>query len=302
MNGLTAKACHKEETKLLLVDYALLVSLMHVGCGAALIAVLVLLSGSLTDSIKVDLGLHHYSESLSPLSTQWLPMPFNTVVNVGYIVVGIYWILRVRSHLTDGGMSVDEAYLMYVFSWMLMLYGPVQFVRVVTHCHVAGILDQWYTLPIFAWIGIVCREMGSTSGMLNVWSVWLTITTSVASYGLAVLHSRGFEIALGAHICGVVTQAWCVHRRSSADTELDRQRRLAAFIRAVVCCAGFVLLKLADWHLVRLLPIPFAVLSGHFWSKIADFMQAHYACRFLEAILSSRPHLEAKSVSHHKHK
>jgi len=305
MNGLTAKACRGivEEAKLLCANSAVVVSLMHTICGAALIAMFVLLSGSFMDSVKVDLGLCHYSESLSPLSTQWLPMPMNTVVNVGYVAVGIYWILRVHSHLTNGSMSVDEAYLMYMFSWMLVLYGPVQLVRIVTHWRVAGILDQWYTLPIFAWTGISCREIGRTSGTLDVLSVSLIITASIASYGLALLHSRGFEVALGAHICGVVAQAWCVHRRSSADTEVDRQRRWAAFSRAVVCCAGFVSLKLADWHLVRLLPIPFAVLSGHFWSKIADFMQAHYACQFLEAALpTTRLHSEAKSVFHHKHK
>jgi len=300
MNALIIKASHREGAKLLNTGNAITVSMIHVLCGATLIAVVVLLFDSAMDEIKVGLGLHYYAESLSPLSTQWLPMPFNTMVNLGYIAVGIYWILHVRGLLTNGRMSVDEAYLIYVTAWMLMVYGPVQLVRVITHWHVAGILDQWYTLPIFAWVGVSCRAIVHKSGGLDVRSAVLIITASVASYGLAVVYTYGFELALGAHICGVVVQAWLVYKRTRM--ELGRQKCRSAFIRAVLCCAGFVSLKLGDWHLVSLLPMLFAVLSGHFWSKIADFMQAHYACRFLEAAMSARLHSEVESVSCHKHK
>jgi len=211
--------------------------------------------------------------------------------------------MRVHSLFTNGSMSADDAYLMYVFAWMVVIYGPVQLVRVVFHWRVAGILDQWFTLPIFAWVGVTCYEIGvgRTSNNLDVLSMILIMTLSVTSYGLAILHVRGFEVALGAHICGVVVQGLRVYQRASSDvTELDRQRQLAALIRAVVCCAGFVTLKLADWHLVHQLPMPFAVLSGHFWSKIADFMQVHYACQFLEAALAARLHSKAKHVAIHK--
>jgi len=290
MNGHTIKTHHREETKMLSAGKAL----MHVVCGATLIFLIVVLAGNVMDNIEVDVGLHWYSESSSPLSTYWLPMPFNTVVNAGYVAVGIFWILRVHNLVSDGDMTVDGAYLMYVFAWMVVLYGPVQLVRIVTQWRVAGILDQWYTLPIFAWVGISCREIGRASGRLEVWSISFVITASVSSYGLAVLHIRGFEVALGAHICGVVAQALLVHRRSSAETKLDRQRRWTALVRAVVCCVGFVSLKLADWYLARLLPIPFTVLSGHFWSKVADFMQVHYACQFLEAAQPIRLHSKAE--------
>jgi len=293
MNGVTAVARAGEETKFLHVGNVLTVSLVHVICGAALMAMIVLVAGGFVDSIKVDLGLHYYSESLSPLSTPWLPMPFNTVVNAGYTAVGIFWILHVRRHLDRGDISVDEGYLMYVFAWMILIYGPVQLVRIVTQWRVAGILDQWYTLPIFAWVGISCRQIGHASGGLDNGPVWL-ITASVASYGVAIFHSRGFEVVLAAHICAVVVQAWLVHRQSFG-TELDRQIRWSAFTRAVVCCTAFVLLKLADWHLAQLLPMPFTTLSGHFCSKVADFMQAHYACCFLEAALPTRLHSKVKS-------
>jgi len=263
---------------------ALRLSLSHVILGATLVAGVVLLAGSLMDGVQVNLGLDYYAESMSPLSCAWLPMPFNTVVNVGYIAVGIFWILRVRSLLSRDRLAVDEAYLLYVFAWMILLYGPVQLVRIVTHWRVAGILDQWYTLPIFAWVGVSCRQIaGRTSGKCDV----LSVTVSVASYGLAVLYTYGFEVALAAHIVIVVAQAWWVVQRSTAS-EFHRQRCWTAFIRAVICCIGFVSLKLSDWHLLRMLPIPFALLTGHFWSKVADFMQAHYACQFLEAALCSK--------------
>jgi len=295
MNRLDINACDGRGKRLLRVDNTLAASLLHVVLGATVIATFVLMSASFMDCVQVNLGLHHYAESLSPLSTPWLPMPLNAIVNFGYVAVGIFWILRVYRLLTNGAISADEAYLMYVFACMAVLYGPVQLIRIITHHRLAGILDQWYTLPIFAWVGVSCQQIGRTSRKLEVCSIGLIMTLSVTSYGLAVLHSRGFEVALGAHICGVVAEAWRVQRL--ALTEHDRQRQLSAFIRAVVCCTGFVTLKLADWYLVHHFPMLFAVLSGHFWSKIADFLQIHYACQFIEAALVSKLHSRIKSLS-----
>ena len=299
MSGLAVKVCDRKEKGWSCAVSAVTLSLVHVMFGATLIAGVVLLTGSLMDNVHVNLGLQHYSESLSLLSTAFLPMPLNTIVNVGYVAVGVFWIRHVHSLLTGGAISVDDAYLMFVLAWMLVLYGPVQFVRIVTHWRVAGILDQWYTLPIFAWVGVSCREIGRPCGRCNIWSVGIIMAVSVASYGLTLLHRYGFEVALAAHITGVVAQAWWVHHRSSS--ERNRQRRRAAFFRAVLCCFGFVTLKLADWRLVRLLPIPFAVFTGHFWSKVADFMQAHYSCRFLEASLPTGLDSGTETVYDRKH-
>ena len=299
MNGLAIKACDSKEQRLLSAVNTVTLSLMHVLTGATVIAGVVMLAGSLMDDVQVHLGLQHYSESLSPLSTAWFPMPFNTIVNIGYVAVGIFWILHVHDLRTRDAISVDDAYLMYVLAWMLVVYGPVQLVRIVTHWRVAGILDQWYTLPIFAWVGVSCHEIGHRH---SIWSVGIIMTVSVSSYGLTLLHRYGFEVALTAHITGVVAQAWCVHQRSLADSKHDWQKQQTAFFRAVVCCAGFVSLKLADWDLARLLPIPFTVFTGHFWSKIADFMQAHYSCQFLEGCLPTRLDSKAETIDCHKHK
>jgi len=302
MSGLAIKVWDRKEKGLSHAFNLFTLSLMHVTLGATLIAGVVLLAGSLMDNVQVHLGLQHYSESLSPLSTAWLPMPFNTIVNVGYIAVGIFWIQHVHSLLNTDAISADDAYLMCVFAWMVVLYGPVQLVRIVTHWRVAGILDQWYTLPIFAWAGVSCREIGQPSGGRDIWSVGIIMTVSVASYGLTLVHRYGFEVTLAVHITAVVTQAWWVHQRSSAQQEHDRQRRLAAFVRAVVCCIGFITLKLADWHLARFLTVPFTIFTGHFWSKIADFMQVHYSCQFLRASMAIGHDSKAETILDHKRK
>jgi len=309
MSGQTADAYHRDiSRRLLRADNTLTLSLLHVVLGSASIATCVLLAGSWMDSVQVHLGLDHYAESLSPLSTTWLPMPFNAVVNVGYVAVGVFWILHVRNNAA-WMMRADEAYLMYVLAWMLVLYGPVQLVRILSHWRAAGILDQWFTLPIFAWVGVACYEIGGRIGGgqsddgLDFSRVELIVMLSVTSYGLALVFRRGFELALAAHIFGVVAQAWRVcHRGSSSSatmSELHRRRQLRpAFVKAVLCCIGFVTLKLADWPLVHQLPVPFAVLSGHFWSKVADFLQAHFACRFLEdAMHANRLHSVEETLS-----
>jgi len=133
MSGQTADAYHRDiSRRLLRADNTLTLSLLHVVLGSASIATCVLLAGSWMDSVQVHLGLDHYAESLSPLSTTWLPMPFNAVVNVGYVAVGVFWILHVRNNAA-WMMRADEAYLMYVLAWMLVLYGPVQLVRILSH-------------------------------------------------------------------------------------------------------------------------------------------------------------------------
>lgn len=136
-------------------------------------------------------------------------------------------------------------------------------------------------LPIFAWVEVMCQEIG---GGHNIWTVWLVMTTSVFSYGLMLLHRRGFEFSLAMHVGGVVVWAWWTHLRSPVDTVHIRRR---AFFRAVSCCVGFVFLKLADRPLADLFPMLFSVLSGSCWSKVADFMQVHYSAQFIEAILQS---------------
>jgi len=147
----------------------------------------------------------------------------------------------------------------------------VQSARILTQTHRSAILDQWYTLPIFAWGTAWCLHK------INGWNGVVTLAIeafAVASYGAALRWKHGFEVALGIQIALIVYCALKVYRKFSS------KEASWAFAKAIVCCAGFVGLKLLDHRLGAWSPCPFAYLSGHFWSKIADFMQIHYVCVF----------------------
>lgn len=66
------------------------------------------------------------------------------------------------------------------------------------------------------------------------------------------------------------------------------------FAMAIMCCAGFVFLKvcaafpcitnvvqLGDHYLATHAAI-FKLLSGHFWSKMCDFLQIHWVLVFFQ--------------------
>ena len=235
------------------------------------------------DEVSTDLELSHYAEKAGwahGILPEWMLLPMNTFVNVGYVVVGAMWMLRVWKHRDN-----SDNYHFYVFCWMSIIYGHVQCVRIVTRFHWAAVLDQWYTFPIFAWVGvwsanISCRARhGCALGWVITTAAMLA---SVLSYGLALLHELGFEVALGLHILIVVALSWQAHCVAPAATRKRRERSIA---KAIVSCSGFVVLKLADHRLAALCPSFFTIFSGHFWSKVADFMQIHYTCQFFSEAL-----------------
>lgn len=215
------------------------------------------------DNVLLDMSYDHYAEKTVDQLPAFLAMPFNCLVNVGYIIVGVYWLSR----------RVEDpraAYMQDVFALMALVYGPVQWTRLATLRRAPSVLDQWVTLPIFAWVPVWCRFI--TRG----WSAPRALAVqvcSVASYALALLHERGFEVALGAHIAAAVFQAAAV-QRTCGDPE-----SLRYFTRAALSCAGFVLLKLMDHELARFWL--FQNLTGHFWSKVCDILQFHYSLCFL---------------------
>jgi len=250
---------------------ALFRSIIHVSVAALIIACPVLCG--LFNSVNIDSGLAHYAETpywgyRNSFLPDWLPMPANVLVNVGYLMIGLVWIQRVKQ---SKAVNEEEKYFFYSFCCMSVLYGFVQAARILTQSQWAGVLDQWYTFPIFAWGLVWClyKLYGWN------WPVILTVELlSVLSYPLSLLGKYGFELVLGLHILAIVIFATKVHQRFYT-TAANR-----AYWMAVVCCAGFVILKLLDHTLAAWAPLPFAYLTGHFWSKIADFLQIHYICMF----------------------
>ncbi|XP_004695244.1 PREDICTED: transmembrane protein 187 [Condylura cristata] len=214
----------------------------------------------------VQVGYEHYAEAPVAGLPGCLAMPFNSLVNLAYVLLGLHWLRR-----RAGGPRLR--YLKDAFASMALLYGPVQWLRISTQARPAALLDQWVTLPIFAWPVVW--------GLYLDWGwrprLFLAVEgLALSSYGLALLHPCGFEVALGAHIAAALGQALRAHRRhgsASSGTYLAL---------AMLCCLGFVGLKLYDhelaqWYLFRR-------LTGHFWSKVCDVLQFHFAFLFLMSL------------------
>ncbi|XP_059943415.1 transmembrane protein 187 [Mesoplodon densirostris] len=227
--------------------------------------------------VSVQVGYEHYAEVPVASLPAFLAMPFNSLINVAYVLLGIYW-LQSKASAPGGPTEARKAcYLKDVFAGMALVYGPVQWLRIAMQTCPTAVLDQWLTLPIFAWpvAWCLCLDRG--------WKPWLFLAVeglSLCSYSLALLHPRGFEVALGVHIAAAVGQALRTqgrHGSTSSGTYLAL---------GVLCCLGFVVLKLCDhelsqWHL-------FQRLTGHFWSKVCDVLQFHFAFLFLTNLNTCR--------------
>ena len=99
----------------------------------------------------------------------------------------------------------------------------------------------------------------------------LILLLSTCSYLLAVIHPLGFEVALGIHILFAVLSAMVPLKMVNFHRDL-----VVTCFCAVFCCACFVFLKLLDHQI----PLLWNLFSGHFFSKIGDFMQIHFSLEF----------------------
>ncbi|XP_068780210.1 transmembrane protein 187 [Struthio camelus] len=243
---------------------------LHVAAGCALCAA-VAASGAL-DGAVAEAGDQGYAEP--PVA--WLPgplaMPCNGLVNLAYAAAGWRWLPRAGAG--------PRRYLQAVFAAMALAYGPVQWVRVWTRRPRAAALDQWVTLPFFAWAAVWCET--AAGGPWRPRRALLAVAASLASYGLALLHRRGFEAALAGHAAAAAAAALrAQRRRGDAATARAAAAAAAAFL-------GFAGLKAADLWLGRWWL--FRRFSGHFWSKVCDALQIHAACLFLTRL--GRPRAE----------
>ncbi|XP_027701623.1 transmembrane protein 187 isoform X2 [Vombatus ursinus] len=243
-------------------------ALNHVLLTACLCIVTV--STGLFDDVFTEVGYEHYAEVPVQSFPTFLAMPFNSVINVGYLLLGCYWLLKNKKVIGNDEDVRQAHYLKDVFAGMALVYGPIQWVRIWTQTHHSAVLDQWFTLPIFAWSVVWCRYLE------DGWQPWLFLSIeciSLASYGLTLFHHLGFDIALACHILAAVWSAIHVHQEYGDPVS-------ATYISlALISCLGFIVLKLGD-HWLAQWPL-FKELTGHFWSKICDIMQFHFAFLFL---------------------
>ncbi|MFL5319428.1 MAG: hypothetical protein ACJ790_07205 [Myxococcaceae bacterium] len=211
---------------------------------------------SLFDAIDVPLGPSTYAESFA--ADTLLKMPANALVNAGYVLVGAYWLWRAVK-LRE---RADRDYFI-AFALLAIAYGPIQFTRIVTQARWAGILDQWITLPFFALaLSWNLKVQGRRAYPAQI------VLASISSYLLAAFIPHGFELVLGVHIAVVLA--------ASLPT-LSASRAWAPFTLAVISCVMFVALKKADFALAELGMTRF---TGHFWSKVGDFLQIHFTALF----------------------
>ena len=224
-------------------------------------------------SLRIEVGFHQYAELVDP--TTLLKMPYNAAINIGYILVGIYWLKKVgRARL-----SSETCHYFDMFAMMSMMYGPVQFLRIVTQQRLFAILDQWLTLPIFAWATLFGLYVLSQKRHPSSENVILCLST--ISYTLTLFTSKGFEVALGFHIIlAVLVGITC-------QSKLGTMNSLKYVTLAVLCCVGFVVLKIYDIELGRKHWI-FKRISGHFLSKICDVLQIHFVAEFFLKLLTKQ--------------
>lgn len=221
------------------------------------------------ERVKVELGAEHYAEKSDP--STFLKMPANASINLGYVLVGVYWLWKIRKLQKK---LKDQAFFYYMFSWMSVLYGFVQFGRIVTQTRLFAVLDQWFTLPFFAWI--VCWNEFVYRGYLNTGRYLSVMRISLLSYFVALFHDLGFEAVLGLHILAAL--AYCLRTQWKQGLGTERSRH--SLILALTSCVGFVCLKLADHDLVQY--SYFQTFTGHFWSKVCDVAQIHFAATFFK--------------------
>ncbi|XP_008285245.1 transmembrane protein 187 [Stegastes partitus] len=232
----------------------------------------VLANSDLFGSVRVDLDYDHYAEKRVESLPAFLAMPCNCVVNVGYVCVGLYWLLWNR-----GSTEPERSrYMRQVFALMAVFYAPVQWTRLTVLRRAPAVLDQWLTLPIFGWVPVWIRYIEQPPGRWSGAHGAALELCSLLSYGLTLLHPLGFEVALGGHVALAVHGAVRLQLKHG-----DRQTRTVLLL-AVLSCAGFVVLKLLDHQLARYRL--FQRFTGHFWSKVCDVLQFHLSFCFLTAL------------------
>ncbi|XP_040892697.1 transmembrane protein 187 [Toxotes jaculatrix] len=227
---------------------------------------------SLFDEVKVDLSYAHYAEPRVDYLPTLLAMPCNCLVNLAYVCLGLYWLLR-----HGGGKETEQSrYLRQVFAFMAVFYAPVQWTRLAVLRRAPAVLDQWFTLPIFAWVPVWIRFIEHGPAKWRASHAAAVELLSLSSYGLALAHERGFEVALGCHV------GLAVYRGVRLQFARGDGRTRGYLLLAMLSCAGFVVLKLLDHWLARFQL--FQRFTGHFWSKVCDVLQFHFSFCFLSTL------------------
>lgn len=240
------------------------------------------------DSVHTEIGRQFYAERYSAkwrkIFPPWLNMPYNAFVNIGYVILGAFYCAKTSVALGIKQIQRSDSFLFYTFNIMSTFYGAIQAVRILTQFHRAAVMDQWYTLPFFMWVYIWSRHLDSGIGLKGA-TFWTTI--SLLSYLLTLVHKYGFELALALHIVFAVYGAVTINRK------FPIKEAQQPFVWALICCIGFVVLKLLDLELPKINQM-FEKISGHFLSKIADIFQIYFVNKYFEVLTLHKNDREKK--------
>eukprot|EP00116_Pleurobrachia_bachei_P019183 sb/3479445/ len=226
------------------------------------------------DEVTTELGYESYAEKINsiPGLSEHVPMPINTLVNIGYFLVGIYWFFKFRGDFWGEG-----------FATYSMLYSGIQTARMLAQSQRTAVLDQWITTTIFChaalWIISSYPEgaaKGTITRLVESCGTPPVILVSFLSYVLRLLFYYGFDVSLALHILVAVRvgyEAVC-----SPALEAGGKSR-AVFPKGGVCCVGGVVLRVADLPL-REWWTP-NCLAGSGLPKICGVGQIHYTAQLL---------------------
>lgn len=259
---------------------------------SVVIAVVCILSRrGLFDGGDVEVGYDGYGEYPSVYSRvlpRWLRMPFNTLVNTLYLLCGWYWLhstnleeeKQAETKTLRGPllMPLEDAYLFRVYSWMCAyrgllqaLFMVVQDYRLASLCELSRLLTiSWcimWSLHLLEWLrGSAVRYAVATS-------------LSVAHFVLHIREPHGYERVQVHH--GTALALLVVYMQLKYG---DIAHSLLSIAVAAVCSLLFAAASRNDLGLAQLSSPVFRVLSGHFWSRVAEVLMIHFVACFMFSI------------------
>ncbi|CAF1027000.1 unnamed protein product [Adineta steineri] len=221
-------------------------------------------------------GVDEYAEKPWPSMPSYFAMPFNTLINIIYTFLGVYWLFLRRQ-------KRDHSVNLRVFCWIIIIYSGVQLFRIVTQQHFFGVLDQWYTLHIASWVFLWALSLQLEKDNWIVKNFILIELILCLSYPiLGNLHPHGYEVTIGTHLILILVAVIRLHM--TLKNEKDTNFRVCLLCICASCCIGFVLFDLLELYLATLWPSMFTVWSGHFFSRVCDILQIHFMITLLTMI------------------
>lgn len=99
------------------------------------------------EGVFVQVAYEHYAEAPVASLPDFLAMPFNSLIILAYVLLGVYWLQR-NASTPERPAEVQRArYVKDVFTSMAPVHGLVQWMRIGTQTRSAAVLDQWFTCP-----------------------------------------------------------------------------------------------------------------------------------------------------------